>query len=45
MSEPTTDIGWQIVDAAGNIVDSGPVTFAEITSELIDELNPTLERN
>lgn len=38
VSEQTTEIGWQVVDAAGNIVDSGPITIAEMTSELLEEL-------
>lgn len=31
-------IGWQVVDADGNVVDSGPVTFAEMTSEMAEQL-------
>lgn len=26
-------IGWQILDPEGNVVDSGPVSFAELTTE------------
>jgi hypothetical protein len=42
MTDPTvtvpTDLGWQIVDPEGNIVDSGPLTIAEMTTELAESL-------
>lgn len=33
-----TELGWQIVDPDGNVVASGPVTIAEMTSELLEQL-------
>lgn len=34
-------IGWQIVDADGNVVQSGPVSFASLVADGDDE--PTQE--
>lgn len=34
-------IGWQVLDPDGNVVDSGPVTFAELTSEAAQQLGLT----
>lgn len=31
-------IGWQVVDPDGNVVDSGPISFAEMTSDLAESL-------
>lgn len=31
------EIGWQILDPEGNVVSSGPVTFAQMTSELQEQ--------
>ena len=31
-------IGWQVLDPDGNVVDSGGVTFAELTSDFIEQL-------
>jgi len=37
--DPTTDeIGWQIIDPDGNVVDSGPVTTAELTTDVLEKL-------
>jgi hypothetical protein len=36
MNDPTMELGWRIVDPDGNIVDSGPITIAEMTSELAE---------
>lgn len=33
MSEPMAEIGWQVLDPEGNVVASGPVTIAELTSD------------
>lgn len=32
-------IGWQVLDPEGNVVDSGGVTFAEMTSDFIERIN------
>lgn len=32
-------IGWRVIDADGNVVDSGPVSFAELSSDVIESLN------
>lgn len=34
MSMETQEIGWQVVDPNGNIVQSGPISIAEMTGEL-----------
>jgi hypothetical protein len=39
MSEPVTEIGWQIIDADGTVINSGPVVFAEMTSDVAELLN------
>lgn len=31
-------IGWQVLDADGNVVSSGPVVIAEMTSDLAESL-------
>ena len=36
--EPTQEIGWQVVDPDGNVVSSGTLTRAEMTSELIQKI-------
>jgi hypothetical protein len=40
MSEPLPEIGWQVIDAAGNIVDSGPITIAEFVGDVSQLSNP-----
>lgn len=30
------ELGWQIVDPDGNVVESGPITQAEMTTELLE---------
>ena len=41
MSEPLPEpIGWQIIDADGTIVDSGPVVIAEMSSDIAELINP-----
>jgi hypothetical protein len=40
MALPLTEIGWQVVDPNGNVVDSGPLTIAYMTSELVEQINP-----
>jgi hypothetical protein len=32
-------IGWQVLDADGNVVQSGPVSFAELTSDVLEQIN------
>ena len=32
-------IGWQVIDADGNVVQSGPVSFAELTSDTLELLD------
>ena len=32
------EIGWQIIDADGSIVASGPVTLAELTADAVERL-------
>jgi hypothetical protein len=32
-------IGWQVIDADGNVVQSGPVSFAELTSDVLESLD------
>jgi hypothetical protein len=29
-------VGWQVFDAEGNVVDSGPIVVAEMTGELAE---------
>lgn len=38
-------VGWVITDPDGNVVDSGPVSFAHMTSELAEQfgLDPVTE--
>jgi len=38
-------IGWQILDPEGNVVDSGPVTFAYLTTDVAEQfgLDPAQE--
>jgi hypothetical protein len=41
MSESVVEpepLGWQVVDPDGNVVASGPLVIAEMTSELIEKL-------
>lgn len=33
-------IGWQVVDQAGNVVDSGPLIIAQAVTEIAELLNP-----
>lgn len=33
-----TDVGWQVLDPDGNVVDSGPITAAEMSGELAEML-------
>jgi hypothetical protein len=40
MSEPLSEIGWQIIDPAGNVVDSGPITIAEFVGDVSQLSNP-----
>lgn len=32
-------IGWQVLDPDGNVVASGPVSFAELTSDALEHIN------
>lgn len=32
-------IGWQVITPDGEVVDSGPVSFAELTSEVLEQIN------
>lgn len=32
-------IGWQVVTPDGTVVDSGPVSFAELTSDTLETLD------
>ena len=32
-------IGWQVIDADGNIVSSGPVSVAEMTAEMLEQVS------
>lgn len=32
-------IGWQVLDSDGNVVESGPVSFAELTSDVLESLD------
>jgi len=32
------EIGWQVLDADGNVVASGPVSFAELTSDILENI-------
>lgn len=36
MSDP--QIGWQVIDPDGNVVDSGPIVHAEMTAEIAEML-------
>jgi len=39
MTEPSTaEIGWQVLDPDGNVVDSGGVSFAHLTAESLEAL-------
>lgn len=38
-------IGWQVVDRDGNVIDSGPVTVAEMAGELMEMLGIKEEEN
>ena len=35
MTEP---VGWRVLDPDGNVVASGPVTKAEMTAQLLEQL-------
>lgn len=37
MTEPI-EIGWQVVDADGNVVASGPIVIAELTTEIQEKI-------
>ena len=39
MNPDELEIGWQVVDPDGNVVDSGPISFAELTSDVLEQLN------
>jgi hypothetical protein len=32
-------IGWQVITPDGTVIDSGPVSFAELTSDVIESLD------
>lgn len=39
MSEMVSvEIGWQVLDPEGNVVESGPVVVAEMTAETAEKL-------
>lgn len=35
------DIGWQVLDPEGNVVEAGPVSVAELTSDALQQLGLT----
>ena len=37
------EIGWRILDPDGNVVDSGPVTTAHMTSEMLQGLQEIID--
>ena len=37
----SADIGWQVVDPEGNVVDCGPISEARLTSEAIQKYGLT----
>ena len=38
MADQVPEIGWRVLDPDGNVVDSGPVSVAELTSEMKEAL-------
>jgi len=39
MVEKAPEVGWQVLDPDGNVVASGPVSVAEMTSETREALS------
>ena len=42
--DSNADIGWRVIDRDGNVVDSGPVTVAEMTGEAAELLGLTQDK-
>jgi hypothetical protein len=40
MSDVAPEIGWQVLDPEGNVVDSGPITIAQFAGDPFDFLPP-----
>ena len=43
MTATIEDIGWQVIDPDGNIVDSGPISVAHMTSEMLQGLQEIID--
>jgi hypothetical protein len=43
LTAETVQIGWQVVDPDGNVIQSGPVVIAEMSGELAEMLGIDLE--